>query len=61
MLDNAPTNRISIVTSLHMIVLLQVRPISFEDFEDSMKTVRPSVTPESLHSLVAWSRQYGAT
>ncbi|XP_065919773.1 spastin-like [Dysidea avara] len=39
----------------------QVRPISYEDFIQSMKTIRPSVSPDTLSTLQTWSKQYGAT
>lgn len=36
-----------------------VRPITFQDFMDALKRIRPSVSPQSLVAYEKWSVQYG--
>lgn len=36
-----------------------VRSITFQDFMDSLKRIRPSVSPLSLAAYEKWSVQYG--
>lgn len=36
-----------------------VRSITFQDFMDSLKRIRPSVSPHSLVGYEKWSVQYG--
>ena len=36
-----------------------IRPISFEDFEASLCSIRPSVGKEGLEEYDNWARQYG--
>ncbi|XP_063367294.1 spastin [Cydia amplana] len=36
-----------------------VRPITFQDFMDALKRIRPSVSPHSLVGYQKWSVQYG--
>ncbi|XP_061721924.1 uncharacterized protein LOC133528538 isoform X4 [Cydia pomonella] len=36
-----------------------VRPITFQDFMDALKRIRPSVSPHSLVGYEKWSVQYG--
>ncbi|KAF9357238.1 hypothetical protein BGX34_009487 [Mortierella sp. NVP85] len=38
----------------------QVRPIQFQDFEQALHTIRPSVSPQSLLAFEEWNREYGA-
>ncbi|KAG0000098.1 hypothetical protein BGZ79_006322 [Entomortierella chlamydospora] len=38
----------------------QVRPIQYQDFEQALHTIRPSVSPQSLHAYEEWNREYGA-
>ncbi|KAF9353556.1 hypothetical protein BGX26_008683 [Mortierella sp. AD094] len=38
----------------------QVRPIQYQDFEQALHTIRPSVSPQSLHAFEEWNREYGA-
>lgn len=37
----------------------QIRPIGMEDFECSLKSIRPSVSKESLQAFDDWAKQYG--
>lgn len=37
----------------------KVRSISFKDFKDSLKKVRPSTSPQCLEALEKWSKLYG--
>lgn len=36
-----------------------VRSITFQDFLDALKRIRPSVSPHSLATYEKWSVQYG--
>lgn len=36
-----------------------VRSITYQDFIDSLKRIRPSVSPHSLVAYEKWSVQYG--
>jgi SpoVK/Ycf46/Vps4 family AAA+-type ATPase len=36
-----------------------VRSITFQDFLDALKRIRPSVSPHSLVGYEKWSVQYG--
>ncbi|RCK66056.1 putative 26S protease subunit YTA6 [Candida viswanathii] len=38
----------------------QIRPIGFKDFETSLKYIKPSVDPESLHKYDEWASKFGA-
>ncbi|KAF9403061.1 hypothetical protein BGZ94_004726 [Podila epigama] len=38
----------------------QVRPIQYHDFVQALHTIRPSVSPQSLHAYDEWNRDYGA-
>lgn len=37
----------------------QIRPINADDFKASLKTIRPSVSPEGLKEYEDWAKQYG--
>lgn len=37
----------------------QIRPISFQDFEDSLINIRPSVGKEGLLEYEKWAREFG--
>lgn len=37
----------------------QIRPISMEDFVNSLKSIRPSVSREGLKQFEDWAREYG--
>ncbi len=39
----------------------QIRPVSFEDFKASMKTIRPSVGREGLLEYEAWNKEFGSS
>lgn len=39
----------------------KVRPICFEDFQLSMKQIRPSVSTDLLHTLEQWNTLYGVS
>jgi SpoVK/Ycf46/Vps4 family AAA+-type ATPase len=36
-----------------------VRPIDFDDFEKALKSVRPSVSPDSIRQYVDWDTEFG--
>lgn len=37
----------------------QIRPIRFEDFEASLYSIRPSVSPDGLRKYEDWAREFG--
>ncbi|XVF82191.1 hypothetical protein PTKIN_Ptkin16aG0025300 [Pterospermum kingtungense] len=37
-----------------------LRPVAIKDFEDAMKEVRPSVSPEELDGFVEWNAKFGS-
>ncbi|XP_063901151.1 fidgetin-like protein 1 isoform X2 [Zophobas morio] len=37
-----------------------VRPITMEDFESALVTIRPSVSPEEVEHCLAWDARYGS-
>jgi SpoVK/Ycf46/Vps4 family AAA+-type ATPase len=37
----------------------QIRPIQFQDFQASLKTIRPSVSKQGLKEFEDWSREFG--
>lgn len=39
----------------------QIRPLGFEDFEAALKTIRPSVSKESLKVFEDWAEMYGSS
>lgn len=39
----------------------KIRPIGFRDFEASLKTIRPSVSPEGLKVFEDWAAMYGSS
>uniref|UniRef100_A0A671SE28 microtubule-severing ATPase n=1 Tax=Sinocyclocheilus anshuiensis TaxID=1608454 RepID=A0A671SE28_9TELE len=39
----------------------EMRDICFSDFEDSLKRIKRSVSPQTLDQYVRWNRQYGDT
>uniref|UniRef100_A0A9J8CA99 Spastin n=1 Tax=Cyprinus carpio carpio TaxID=630221 RepID=A0A9J8CA99_CYPCA len=39
----------------------KMRDISFSDFEDSLKRIKRSVSPQTLDQYVRWNKQYGDT
>lgn len=39
----------------------QVRPMGYDDFEKSMSTIRPSVSPEGLKAFENWASLYGSS
>ena len=36
-----------------------IRPIMFEDFEASLKSIRPSVSKEGLQVFEDWAKRFG--
>jgi SpoVK/Ycf46/Vps4 family AAA+-type ATPase len=38
----------------------QVRPISFEDFEEALQNVRPSVSESDLNHYLDWNEAFGS-
>lgn len=43
---------------LHM-TMDEIRPIELGDFEASLKTIRPSVSKESLKQYEDWAKEFG--
>lgn len=43
---------------LHM-TMDEIRPIGFEDFRASLRTIRPSVNKDGLKEYEDWARQFG--
>lgn len=41
--------------------LVQMRDIHFNDFVDSLKRIKRSVSPQTLDQYVRWNREYGDT
>lgn len=41
-------------------MLVQIRPISFSDFETAMRFVRPTVVEKDLEGYRMWNKQYGS-
>jgi len=39
----------------------QIRPMNKSDFVESMKSIRPSVSPEGLHAFEQWANMYGSS
>ncbi|KAL6449719.1 SAP1 Protein SAP1 [Candida maltosa Xu316] len=39
----------------------EIRPINLEDFESSLKTIRPSVSKDGLAKYLEWSDKYGSS
>ncbi|XP_078129328.1 spastin-like isoform X1 [Sander vitreus] len=39
----------------------EVRNIKMKDFEDSLKRIKPSVSPETLHMYTKWNKDFGDT
>ncbi|KAJ6171725.1 hypothetical protein N7470_000792 [Penicillium chermesinum] len=37
----------------------QIRPIRFEDFESSLYSIRPSVSPDGLRKYEEWAKEFG--
>jgi SpoVK/Ycf46/Vps4 family AAA+-type ATPase len=37
-----------------------VRPVSFKDFRQAVRVIRPSVSPESLSYYEAWDKEFGS-
>jgi SpoVK/Ycf46/Vps4 family AAA+-type ATPase len=37
----------------------QIRPIGMEDFANSLKSIRPSVSKQGLQQFDDWAREYG--
>jgi spastin len=37
----------------------RIRPVSREDFERSLKKIRPSVSPGTLDNYIRWNRSFG--
>ena len=40
--------------------LFQVRPIVFEDFDEALHQVRPSVSEKDLDLYIQWNKLYGS-
>ena len=43
------------------IFAFQVRDIQYNDFRNSLKVIRPSLSPQSLKFFVDWNSQYGSS
>jgi SpoVK/Ycf46/Vps4 family AAA+-type ATPase len=49
----------SLGEKLLLMSMEDIRPILFEDFRSSLKTIRPSVSPEGLKRYEDWARSFG--
>ncbi|KAL1594969.1 hypothetical protein SLS59_008520 [Nothophoma quercina] len=49
----------SLGESLLTMTMDEIRPIRFEDFKNSMRTIRPSVSKQGLKEFEDWSREFG--
>lgn len=49
----------SLGEALLQMTMDDIRPISFQDFEASLKSIRPSVGKEGLAEYDNWAKQYG--
>lgn len=45
---------------MHNFAAENVRPVNFQDFHDSLKVVRASVSPNDLDQYVKWNNTYGS-
>ncbi|KAJ2999540.1 hypothetical protein HDV02_002687 [Globomyces sp. JEL0801] len=39
----------------------KIRPIGFQDFKDSLKIIRPSVSPDYINQLLDWNEEKGSS
>ncbi|KAF9701732.1 hypothetical protein EKO04_000868 [Ascochyta lentis] len=49
----------SLGESLLTMTMDQIRPMRFEDFQASLRTIRPSVSKQGLKEFEDWSREFG--
>ncbi|CAF1034162.1 unnamed protein product [Didymodactylos carnosus] len=47
------------VDELKQLSLRHIRPISIQDFIQSIKKIRQSVSPDTLNTYIKWNREYG--
>ena len=38
-----------------------IRPVSYDDFKQSMRTVRPSVSKDGLEEYEKWNKEFGSS
>lgn len=48
------------ITDIQCIDAEQVRPIVFEDFDEALHQVRPSVSEKDLDLYIQWNKLYGS-
>lgn len=46
---------------LTVFFFLQVRDIQYSDFKNSLKVIRPSLSPHSLKFFEEWNSSYGSS
>lgn len=46
-------------TQMQNISAENVRPVNFNDFNDALKRVRASVSPDDLQQYIKWNNTYG--
>jgi len=49
----------SLGESLLTMTMDEIRPIRFEDFQASLRTIRPSVSKQGLKEFEDWAREFG--
>ena len=49
----------SLGESLLTMTMDEIRPIRFEDFRNSLRTIRPSVSKQGLKEFEDWAREFG--
>ena len=49
----------SLGESLLTMTMDQIRPIQFQDFQASFRTIRPSVSKQGLQEFEDWAKEFG--
>lgn len=49
----------SLGESLLTMTMDEIRPIRFQDFQASLRTIRPSVSKQGLKEFEDWAREFG--
>lgn len=49
----------SLGESLLTMTMDEIRPMRFEDFQASLRTIRPSVSKQGLQDFEDWAREFG--
>lgn len=48
-------------TNVSQVAKADVRPISYKDFENSLRQIRASVSQESLKAYELWNKEFGSS